>query len=84
MVNSNIIFFIASCNNKISSHFLYYVPRLLEPYFARFQLWENVDNQKALQLAYKILEARPKIENKKTRAMKEVATEFINKHTITK
>ncbi len=59
-------------------------PGLLEPYFARFQLWENVDNQKALQLAYKILEARPKIDNKKTRAMKEAATEFINKHTITK
>ena len=55
-------------------------PGLIEPIFARFQLWQNRNKQKALQLAFEIRDTQPKIENKKTNTMKKAAIKYIDEY----
>ncbi len=54
-------------------------PGLMLPIYAQFALYKSIDEEKALQLAKDLKAFRPKIENKKTQAMRSAAIRHINK-----
>lgn len=55
-------------------------PGLMEPLFARLQLWREEDPERALSQAVALIKAQPKKENKRTRAMKAEASRFIDRY----